>query len=161
MAVLFGAIVTRADAQAIQKRLLPGLVSTDQSVVACTALDGATRQAWRGWYLEAFWFVTTPISFTDDINALIDRGKGYEKELYDWQSRLLATGCTLSAPRYEPPKELETPLEKYAKWGLTLAGIGLGAYVVSVAAPVAVEALSLVKRATPEKKAAERRRRRR
>ena len=166
------------DIRALQTSLRAAIEETDPVVKSCTALDDATRAAWGSFRQAVIGYCTVEVRGFGDLNfeasslavlgpvsvlmnswgnssaAFLERGKAYENEVVDWQEKLQSASCALAAPLHERPKE-ETgnslaDLANVAKWVAVLAGVGVGAYVVSKVVPLVAEGVGLTVHAVDE-----------
>lgn len=139
-------LVLPQDVLALIERLTPAMEATDQSVTACTQLDGPTKAAWTTFYREykatvvsAALFGMGLISIGSTYDALIS----FEQQMIAWQANIVAKGCALVGGRYAPPPEHDnmTALEKLLMWGSIALGTATVAYAVSKLVPLAVPLL--------------------
>jgi hypothetical protein len=104
----------------------------NRQVGGCTSLKQTTRDAWA--------------EKMEDIARWSD-------DLYGWQQRLVAEGCTGGPPVVDPnalrPSEEWT--YKLAQWGLYAVIVAAGAYVVGEVAFAVGEAVSVIPKPAPRR----------
>jgi hypothetical protein len=93
----------------LQAKLASDATSTNQSVIACTSLDAASRANWQAFYLQvqAFtaqtpvWLFPTASNEVLGSGTRVDETQALQRSLYAWQQKL-STTCALSAPLVAP-----------------------------------------------------------
>lgn len=127
-------LVSHADVAALQRRLGPAIVSTDNDVRACKSLDTSTRAAWGLFYVRGQDWVRRDLSWYQSSVTPMHEGEAIECDLIGWQKSLSSAGCQLTGPGYtlnrEPPGgQGFVDIAKYtaiavtavaAAWGLSL-----------------------------------------
>ena len=165
-------LLTPEDVRQLQAALATSVDQIDPAVKACTKLDDTTKAAWktfrdtvRGYatvgvrgFGELDWeqsamALVFPLSLlktiwgssTDDFYA---RGRAYEAEVADWETKIIAAGCPLVAPQHvvpkdPPPSDPLGEIANIAKWIGIAAAAAAGAYVVSKIVPVIAEGVGI------------------
>jgi len=116
--------VTPTDVHDFKHQIDPRFRSVDDDVSKCGSIPNASRQAWddfskswRDFYAEEeSWFHAT---------AQMDRAETFEEELTDWQKKIEAYHCSLSAPIVTPESEKGS-----AGWSSALRWAGVAAGIV-------------------------------
>ena len=118
--------VTPSDVRDFKRQLDPTFRALDVDVGGCTNVPATTRQAWDNAYASWRQFFFEDESWLHTA-AQMDRAEAFDRELSDWQRRIDAYQCTLSAPIHTP----ETPpagtvfdtLGSALKWAAVAAGV--------------------------------------
>lgn len=124
---------------ALKSRLSQALTSTDIGVQACPLLPDSTRSEWNLFYASSKSWTQTASGFFSAAGDA-NQGEGYENELFAWQKRLLAAGC--SVPNFDPNPP-SPPGSDLVKWGVVAIVAIAGAFVVSKVAEVVVDVVEL------------------
>lgn len=82
----------------MQSRLKAALDGTNQSVIACSALDAATASSWSSFYAAGVAWTSEAANWIN-TGAQATQGQAIEQELIAWQEKLSGT-CALSVPIY-------------------------------------------------------------
>lgn len=145
MSGILPTFVTASDVDAIKARVKAALTGTDLSVQSCPAITDSVRAAWGTFYGAVLGFCQSESS-TWTAAAEANRGEAYERELFDWQKKLTASGCSLGVPLHDPGADPgRDSFMQLAKYATVVVTAVAGAYVVGQLFSVA----SAVARAAP------------
>jgi hypothetical protein len=127
--------VTLSDVANLKRRLGAAVRGTDESVQACAQISDPARASWGLFYAAALSYCNEPPHFFQSISAatLMNMGEAYEDELVTWQDKIVAGGCVLTVPRYDPGEQQKNQLDtavQLVRWGTIAVVAVAGAYAV-------------------------------
>lgn len=119
---IFPEVVLPADVAAALSRLDPTFVSTNATVLGCTALAASKRDGWAAFYAEWRKIADKGVRFLQSWEAQLDLIRRYESQLEGWQE-MIGQSCALSSPIVHAPSSGGFPV-------VPVVLVGLGAVVV-------------------------------
>lgn len=114
MAGLLPTVVWPSDVDAKKRQIDPSMQATNAAVIACAALDPATKKAWGDFF--AAW-----VSFRDEGGCVFgcankyDEANAFAKQLAAWQDSIRPK-CSVPGPPPIPPDELNETSIGAIKW---------------------------------------------
>jgi len=137
MSGILPTVVWPSDVVAYKRKLEPDFDATNQAVKACNAANPQTASAdvfaaWAAFYASWQQFDAEAVPTFGSANKY-DEAVSYEQRLAAWQQKLVAGGCSLSAPIVTPPSD-ETTVTA-AKWIAIAVVAGAVAYGVHSVVP--------------------------
>ena len=132
MGAILPTFIDPSAATAELQSLSAGLDQTNQAVLGCTSLDGATAQAWGTFYTTAHEYTTTePGWLSPSAAAVYQQAQSYARQLYAWQKELQTAGCTLNFPVIDPDANPQVDQFLNAlKYGAWIIGGIAAAYMI-------------------------------
>jgi hypothetical protein len=125
----------------------------NRQVGGCTSLKQTTRDAWAEFYTALTAFLADAYQAFFGLGQKMEDIARWSDDLYGWQQRLVAEGCTGGPPVVDPnalrPSEEWT--YKLAQWGLYAVIVAAGAYVVGEVAFAVGEAVSVIPKPAPRR----------
>jgi hypothetical protein len=130
----FVRFVTPSDVRDFKRQLDPTFRAVDVDVEKCAALPGTTKKAWSDFYVSWRQFFAEDESWLHTA-AQMDRAESFERQLADWQRRVDASHCVMSAPVVtpeapSPPANLFDSVGTALKWAAIAGGIVAAVWVV-------------------------------
>lgn len=126
-----------SDVVRLQNKLKTGITTTNTAVMASTKLDAATRAAWTAWYTNTLDFCDSDAAWID-TGSDADEGQRLERELVDWQHKLIGGGVVIPGALYTSPDGkpfIDSDMEKTIRYIAVGAGILGTAYIVGEIMP--------------------------